>query len=255
MLLNFQKLLKYLFIYVIMSLDKNKKDVLKMAEEKTTVDGTQEDGKQKVRNFGVIVYPDSTTLNVNWRENLERLGHKAIISPIHDNDVYDKDIIDDDGNIKHKKGDLKKPHFHVCVFRENATTLKSCIKTMSLNVDSSIKCVEILRGTIQSSYDYMSHKNAPHKAQYNQDDILCLNGFNVFDYQKYSRSDKLNCTKEIYIYIENNTVEEFSDLIQLLIMEEKDELLEYVANHAFFVDTIITSFRNKNRNSKKNEKK
>lgn len=220
-----------------------------MADEKTTVDRTQkivteEEKKQKVRNFAVVVYPDSTTLNKNWRENLQALGHKAIISPIHDNDI--------DNN-----GLPKKPHYHVCVFRENATTWNSCVKTMSENVDSSIKYVEVLRGTIQASYDYMSHKNAPSKAQYNEEDVVCLNGFSPFDYQKQSRSDKLNCTKEIYIYIENNTIEEFSDLIQLLIMEGKDELLEYVANHAFFIDKIITSLRNKNLNSKKqrNEKK
>lgn len=216
---------------------------------KTTVDQTQkaitdEEKKQKVRNFAVVVYPDSTTLIASWRENLKALGHKAIISPIHDKDI--------DNN-----GLPKKPHYHVCVFRENATTWNSCVKTMSANVDSSIKYVEVLRGTIQASYDYMSHKNAPQKAQYKEDDVVCLNGFNPFDYQKQSRSDKLNCTKEIYIYIENNTIEEFSDLIQLLIMDEKDELLEYVANHAFFVDKIITSLRNKNLNAKKqrNEKK
>ena len=218
-----------------------------MADEKTTVDRTQkivtdEEKKQKVRNFAVVVYPDSTTLNASWRENLKALGHKAIISPIHDNDI---DI----------NGLPKKPHYHVCVFRENATTWNSCVKTMSANVDSSIKYVEVLRGTIQASYDYMSHKNAPQKAQYNEDDVVCLNGFNPFDYQKQSRSDKLNCTKEIYIYIENNTIEEFSDLIQLLIMEQKDELLEYVANHAFFIDKILTSLRNKNLNAKKQRNK
>ena len=58
-----------------MSIDKNKKDVLKMAEEKTTVERTQtkvvtdDEKKQKVRNFAVVVYPDSTTLNENWRDN------------------------------------------------------------------------------------------------------------------------------------------------------------------------------------------
>ena len=220
-----------------------------MAEEKTTIERTQktltdEDKKQKVRNYAVVVYPDSTTLNKNWRENLVSLGHKAIISPIHDKDL--------DNN-----GLPKKPHYHVCIFRENATTWNSCVKTMSANIDSSIKYVEVLRGTIQASYDYMSHKNAPHKAQYNQEDVICLNGFSPFDYQKQTRTDKLNCTKEIYIYIENNTIEEFSDLIQLLIMEQKDDLLEYVANHAFFIDKIITSLRNKNLNAKKhrNEKK
>ena len=222
-----------------------------MADEQITERTQEQDGKQRIRNYAVIVYPESTTLNPNWRENIERLGHKAIISPIHDKDVFDRDITDSEGNITHKKGDLKKPHYHVCLFRENNTTLKSCINTMSLNVDSSIKRVEVLRGTIQASYDYMSHKNAPNKAQYNQEEVVCLNGFNPFDYQKQSRTDKLNSTKEIYAYIENNNVEEFSDLIQLLIMEEKDELLEYVANHAFFIDKIITSLRNKNRELKK----
>lgn len=232
-----------------MSIDKNKKGRVIMAEEKTTIERTQktltdEEKKQKVRNYAVVVYPDSTTLNKNWRENIVSLGHKAIISPIHDKDL--------DNN-----GQPKKPHYHVCIFRENATTWNSCVKTMSANIDSSIKYVEVLRGTIQASYDYMSHKNAPHKAQYNQEDVICLNGFSPFDYQKQTRTDKLNCAKEIYIYIENNTIEEFSDLIQLLIMEQKDDLLEYVANHAFFIDKIITSLRNKNLNAKKhrNEKK
>ena len=235
-----------------MSIDKRKKDVKKMAEEKTVVDRTQEvnkiptedEKKSKVRNYTFHVYPDSTTLNKNWRENIERWGHKAIISPIHDKDTFENGL-------------PKKPHFHVCVFRENATTLKSCIRTAGLDVDSSIKYVEILRGTPSASYDYMFHKNAPSKAQYKEEDVVCLNGFSPFDYVKQTRTDKLNCTKEIYIYIENNTIEEFSDLIQLLIMEEKDELLEYVANHAFFIDKIITSLRNKNLNAKKqrNEKK
>ena len=81
-----------------------------MADEKTTVDRTQksvseEEKKQKVRNFSVIVYPDSTTLNNKWRQNLQALGHKAIISPIHDKDI--------DNN-----GLPKKPHYHICVFRD-----------------------------------------------------------------------------------------------------------------------------------------
>ena len=227
-----------------------------MSEEKTTIDGTQtcntdNDEKQKIRNFAVIVYPDSKFLNPKWRENLERLGHKAIISPIHDKDLYESDVIGDNGDIKHKKGDLKKPHYHVCVFRTNATTLKSCKKTMQANIDSSIDWIEILRGTPNASYDYMSHKNAPEKHQYKQDEVVCLNGFNPLDYVKQSRSEKINLTKEIYIYIENNEIEEFSDLIQMLIMEEKEELLEYVSNRAFFVDKIITSLRNKNLNAKK----
>ena len=241
---------------------KQKRNVIKMSEEKTTIDGTQtsntdDDEKQKIRNFAVIVYPDSKFLNPKWRENLERLGHKSIISPLHDKDVYDSDVIDENGNIKYKKGDLKKPHYHICVFRANATTLKSCKKAMKANIDSSIDWVEILRGTPNASYDYMSHKNAPEKHQYKQDEVVCLNGFNPIDYVKQSRSEKINLTKEIYIYIENNEIDEFSDLIQMLIMEEKEELLEYVSNHAYFIDKIITSLRNKNLNAKKqrNEKK
>ena len=95
-----------------------------MAEEKTTVERTQksvtdEEKKQKVRNFAVVVYPDSTTLIKNWRENLQALGHKAIISPVHDKDID-------------KNGLPKKPHYHVCVFRENATSPPRIIKTITI---------------------------------------------------------------------------------------------------------------------------
>lgn len=231
-----------------------------MAEEKTTVDGTQttsikDNGNTKVRNFSVIVYPDSKFLNPKWRENLELLGHKSIISPIHDKDVFESDVLDENGNIKYKKGDLKKPHYHICVFRKNATTLNSCIKHMKDNIDSSITFVKILSGTIQANFDYMSHKNAPSKAQYNQEEVVCLNGFNPIDYVTQTRSEKINLTKEIYIYIENNGLEEFSDLIQMLIMEEKEDLLEYVSNRAFFVDKILTSIRNKKPQNSKTHKK
>jgi len=83
-----------------------------------------------------------------------------------------------------------------------------------------------------------------------------LNGFDILDYTSQSRKDKINVTKEIYIYIENNDISEFAELIQSLIMTGQDELLEYVSNHAYFIDKILSSIKymNKNKRGSKNGK-
>ena len=49
----------------------------------------------RTKNFMFIVYPDNKYLVENWREVIQDYGHKAFISPIHDNDKYEKDIKDE----------------------------------------------------------------------------------------------------------------------------------------------------------------
>ena len=83
---------------------------------------------ERTKNFMFIVYPDNKNMVENWREVIQDYGHKAFISPIHDKDTYEKDVKNDNGEIIHHKGDLKKAHYHVCVCRSTPTTVRAIVK-------------------------------------------------------------------------------------------------------------------------------
>lgn len=211
--------------------------------DEITKEETEQEKKKKSRNWTFILYPDSVGLKSDWKQAIINYGAKSIISPIHDSD-------------KDNSGNIKKAHYHVCIFRSTPTSKNAIEEYVKENIDPKIYAVKKIYSTVSAVYDYMYHKNNPEKAQYQESDIVCLNGFDILDYTSQSRKDKINVTKEIYIYIENNDISEFAELIQSLIMNEQDEMLEYVSNHAYFIDKILTSMKymnnkSKNRNGKK----
>ena len=64
------------------------------------------------RNWVGIAYPEN--LKDGWLEILNSKGVQALDFPLHDSDVYERDI-EKDGKIEHKKGDKKKAPFSCCV--------------------------------------------------------------------------------------------------------------------------------------------
>jgi len=211
--------------------------------DEITKEETEQEKKKKSRNWTFILYPDSVGLKADWKQAIKNYGAKAIISPIHDSD-------------KNNSGNIVKAHYHVCIFRNTPTSKKAIEEYVKENIDPKIYAVKKIYSTVNAVYEYMYHKNNPEKAQYQESDIECLNGFDILDYTSQSRKDKINVTKEIYIYIENNDISEFAELIQSLIMTGQDELLEYVSNHAYFIDKILSSIKymNKNKRGSKNGK-
>ena len=100
---------------------------------------------ERTKNFMFIVYPDNKNMVENWREVIQDYGHKAFISPIHDKDTYEKDVKNDNGEIIHHKGDLKKAHYHVCVCRSTPTTVRAIVKyfvKMSADFDTNAGIVK-----------------------------------------------------------------------------------------------------------------
>ena len=57
--------------------------------------------------WATILYPESAV--VGWLEFLQSLGIQAIVSPLHDMDLYDHT----DEKKGFVKGDKKKPHYHI----------------------------------------------------------------------------------------------------------------------------------------------
>lgn len=102
-----------------------------------------------------------------------KMGHISRYAFIyHDRDTFDHDVLDTEGNIVHKCGDLKEPHFHILVVYHNARTA-TAVKTDFQNRSANTlveQCVEL-----DSAFDYLTHKRNPEKAQYSLEEVVCDN--------------------------------------------------------------------------------
>ena len=168
---------------------------------------------ERTKNFMFIVYPDNKHMVENWREVIKDYGHKAFISPIHDKDAYEKDIKNDNGEILHKKGEMKKAHYHVCVCRSTPTTVNSIVKYfVKMSVDFDKNDIEFVRESIPAVYRYFSHDGKPNKAQYKANEIEKINGFELFDYETPTRTGSMRAGIEVMKIIQKYN---FTSILEL----------------------------------------
>ena len=117
----------------------------------------------KGRNWAFVVYPDS--LPSNWEEIIVETGLPMVFSPLHDKDI-------------NPTGEVKKAHYHVIYISDGPCYFKSALTFMQLVKGVMLEPVHHLRGSVR----YHIHIDNPEKAQYSQDDIKCLAGFDYEDF-------------------------------------------------------------------------
>lgn len=113
----------------------------------------------KSRYWLLVCYPES--LPSNWLEILKDTLIPCAISPLHDLDITDG-------------GELKKEHYHILICFDGPTTYNNIVKHFSNPLNAPIPKVCL---SPSNAYAYFTHKNDPDKAQYNEEDIITLNGF------------------------------------------------------------------------------
>lgn len=155
-------------------------------------------GKPKRYNyFAFLLYPDCP-------EHLKILEYvRGYLSDImdvawilHDRDRWTEDVCEGD-QLLHKKGDVKKPHYHV-VYRPNTSTVAGQIKFWGGLLDKVVG-VE----NIQGQMIYLLHKDFPSKinefkAEYSPDELHC--------------SDKWKA----YVVGQNSHFVELTDLVDII---------------------------------------
>lgn len=135
----------------------------------------------RYRSFTIVFYAGAVELNKFLLKYSVRISHYAYI--VHDKDVYQEDLKDNDGNYVHKAGEIEKPHIHLLVDFYNAHTPNAVKKLFTTEVDKPR--VERVSDKV-AQYEYLIHKNDPDKYQYPKssivsDDInwydkLCISG-------------------------------------------------------------------------------
>lgn len=185
--------------------------------------------EKRTRNWAMIVYPESAP--ENWKEIIGELHVPWICSPLHDKDVYLKD------GEGHKKGEFKKPHWHVILVYENMKAFHQIKEiTEKLNAPNPQAC-ESLRGYIR----YLVHTDNPEKYQYNREDI---ENHGVDDIDKYfeTASSDREILKEIVEYIRDNNITRFGDLAYYAIATGNNSWFDVISKrNSYFLKAVCDS--------------
>ena len=179
----------------------------------------------KKRNWTFVLYPESAPSD--WQEQIKLSGLMSAISPLHDKDI-------------NPTGEAKKAHYHILLVYSGPTTYNAVAKfTASLNATIP-QPLESVRGM----YRYFSHKDNPEKYQYNESDIVTVNGFNIADLVELTKSEVNEVKARVLHLIREVDIIEYADLIDFLT--DNEMLVEYdvAVNNTFFFNSYITSRRN-----------
>lgn len=174
---------------------------------------------EKIRNpptkskyFCAVLYPDSTTYDADKLIKALAEEHLSFaVSPIHDRDV------DVDGS-------MKKGHYHLLLAYSSATTLNNIrgwFKVCGMP-EAELHSVRICASGV-GYYRYLTHKDNPEKAQYNDKDIRVFNDFDEL-FKKFSKtaSEKIDNLVRIFQIVDDLNSISFHNLIQYLMLNERD---------------------------------
>lgn len=179
---------------------------------------------KKGRNWACVIYPDSAP--GNWKEILKLKGLTFACSPKHDKDID-------------PTGTLKKEHYHVILTYQGPTTflhVKSLLEELNQPIPIPLE-------SVRGYYRYFTHKDNPDKYQYDESEIELYNGFDVCDIM--NSFEVYQSLKQIQSIIIENQIHEYCVLMDLLFSTEQMELWNVACSHTLFLNSYISSKRNK----------
>ena len=181
----------------------------------------------KGRNWAFVVYPES--LPKNWEEIITETGLPMVFSPLHDKDV-------------NPTGEVKKSHYHVICYYENPTTSRAVKEYVTDKLNGTIP---IKLESMTGMYRYHLHLDNPEKYQYDDRDRKFFNGFDVNKVDSLTYTEISKLLREIQIIIKENKIYEYSDLLDILLDNEKFNMWDVARNHTILLNSYITSKRHK----------
>lgn len=185
----------------------------------------------KKRNWAFVLYPESAP--EDWREQLQKMGLQCAVSPLHDKDLD-------------PTGEFKKPHYHVILVYSGPTSY-NVVKAITDSLNQPIpQPLEQVRGY----YRYLTHKDNPEKAQYSEDDIQTIGGFNVADFVELTKSEVNAYKRKLQTLISTADICEYCDFMDMLLDSEMWTEYDIASNNTYFFEKYISSRRNKKKDKK-----
>lgn len=183
--------------------------------------------KTKKRNWVFVLYPESAP--ADWKDILQKTGLEVAISPLHDMD-------------KNPDGTVKKAHYHIILLYPGPSTGSV---VWDLVVETLRQPMPLPLESVRGMYRYLTHRDNPEKHQYQEKDIITINGFDISNYADLSSSDKSKIKLELVKLIKEEVIVEYSDFINRLIEIGRDDFFFVGCTNTIFFNSYISSVRNK----------
>ena len=190
----------------------------------------------KKRNWTFMLYDDSCAKD--WQDYLTSTGVPFAFA------YHDKD--------KTEIGEDKKPHYHVLICFDGPITYHNVLNNYAVRVGAANGVVQPV-GSVRGIVRYFCHKDNPDKYQYSEDIIQYRNGFDPKDYFNLTVTQIKSIKKTITNFIRENDIEEYAELIDILMDSDFDDMYDVATQNTFFFTQYIRSRRNK-KSSKKSTK-
>ena len=166
--------------------------------------------EKQYRTYHVILYPDSTSYNCDDVLNICLSKYSEVAYILHNKDVWEDEILNDDGTVKYSKGELKKPHYHVIIHTSprypSAVVNALGISSNDVNYGSKVN--------FNASIRYLIHADNPNKYHYDVSEIVS----NISDLDRFF-----------------TVVDEGLQVMNLIELREKGasykELCQYACSH------------------------
>lgn len=169
-----------------------------------------------------VLYPESAP--ENWQELLNRSGLPWAVSPLHENDL----------NADNSK---KKAHYHVIIIWANSTTYNAVKKFTQGTLNGTVP--QVLHSPL-GYYRYFTHEDNPEKYQYDKADIQSGNGFDIADYAKMTKQQKLELHMKLSELILEHGIYSYAEAVQMAMSMGFDEY-EMVTSHTIHFTNLCKS--------------
>lgn len=185
------------------------------------------DVERRSRNWNFVLYPESAP--ENWRDIIDETHIEWVESPLHDKDID-------------PTGEAKKAHYHVTLLFPD----KSYDQVKELVCDTLLQPIPMRCFSVKGSIRYMVHKDNPDKYQYLWNDIISHGGADLNALCLPTSAERMIVLKDILSFISDNEIDEFSDLVEIVIELGNDDWLQIICNYNTLVITShINSMRHK----------
>ena len=159
---------------------------------------------KRARAWTAMMYQESAP--DGWKDKLADLLVEALVSPLHDQDVWTDE--DEAENPVHKAGSPKKAHWHIVVSYKNPVTFAKAREVFDeigavVPPEPKAKVKDF-----QQMARYLCHLDQPKKHRYDPADVQA---FGALDYQRLIMAgrDEDNLLDEMMEYIDENCITSF----------------------------------------------
>lgn len=175
----------------------------------------------RTRNYATVVYPESAP--ADWRERLEMMFIRCLISPLHDRDI-------------NPTGEPKKAHYHVLLLFDNVKTKAQAQSVFDVIGGVGCEAVNSIRGYAR----YLCHLDNPEKAQYSVGDVRQFGGVDYREIISLASDIDASC-EELLDFCELHQIVSFSRIRRYIRATGRDDWAQALRTKSLYISMTLKS--------------